>query len=470
MRTFYSSLFAVLSCLLAAVLLAPVAGTLRAGDAPAVTPAATPNDDAVEKKKAEYMDLEQQVYHDFSHKDYAAAAEKCKKQSQLFPDQFGPYYNLACADARLGSKDQALADLAKAVQLGYNDPDHMQADADLASIRDDKQFPTLKTKAADNAKKNPPPVTGGGIDRGPDIPGLRSVEDLPEGGLRYRLLIDPKADEKNPAQVVIWLHPSGGSMNSVVETELASEFAKRGYALLVVTQKQWNYWDGKEAEQLLDKTWPAVLKVKGVAQEKPILMGFSAGGQLALEVWAQNPTGFAGLILDSAYPFDMEAYQHRQIKQMALPAGDASKKTPFLVLVGTLDPAKAMWEQAQDTWHEAGVPLIVDYVKNGRHQWLVGPSQKTELLQWLEDVKAKKLPGQWTAEQIQAAKTKTAQAAAAAKRADQAKTAQEKKPAGREDDGLGVEDDNTPKAATPPTPAPPTPAAPAATGGGDRTY
>jgi len=49
-------------------------------------------------------------------------------------------YNLACSLALLRRKEEALDTLEKAVVLGYEDPEHLLADADLASLREEPRF------------------------------------------------------------------------------------------------------------------------------------------------------------------------------------------------------------------------------------------------------------------------------------------------------------------------------------------
>lgn len=56
-------------------------------------------------------------------------------------------YNLACAFALGGAPDSALAWLGHAVDAGYRQPDAMEADPDLASIRSDDRYRALREKA-----------------------------------------------------------------------------------------------------------------------------------------------------------------------------------------------------------------------------------------------------------------------------------------------------------------------------------
>jgi len=57
-------------------------------------------------------------------------------------------YNIACAYALKGEKDQALTALERAVTEGMNDPRGLQEDPDLASLRDDARFLALKDRLA----------------------------------------------------------------------------------------------------------------------------------------------------------------------------------------------------------------------------------------------------------------------------------------------------------------------------------
>jgi len=57
------------------------------------------------------------------------------------PEDGGVHYNLACAKARAGRADEAIADLRRAVELQPSFARYAPADDDLASIRDDPGFP-----------------------------------------------------------------------------------------------------------------------------------------------------------------------------------------------------------------------------------------------------------------------------------------------------------------------------------------
>jgi len=49
-------------------------------------------------------------------------------------------YNLACSLALLRRNEEALDALEESVALGYRDPEHLQADEDLAGLREEARF------------------------------------------------------------------------------------------------------------------------------------------------------------------------------------------------------------------------------------------------------------------------------------------------------------------------------------------
>jgi hypothetical protein len=333
--------------------------------------------------QANEHELQQQIAQLFAKKDYAAAADVCRKQVEANPKSNDGYYNLACALARMGKKDDALDSLAKSIDNGYADAGHMKEDDDLATLHDEKRFIELAEKAG-AAQKNADYEHGG------EIPGTKIVENFPDGGLRYRIRMNPDESAK-PSRLIVWLHPSGGSMNNVIES-LSPMFVKHGFALLVVTRKQWMGWTGPEGDQLLNKTLPDVAKIKGIDARRPILMGFSAGGQAALQMWESNPGAFGGLVLDAAYPLDMEKYMHGQRVVMTLPKNEKIKETPIFTIVGEKDGGSEIWKKCEADWRTAGIPLTTRYVPNGVHQWLFGKSQLPDLESWLAQIAEGKLP------------------------------------------------------------------------------
>jgi predicted esterase len=336
--------------------------------------------------------LEKEIVALYEKKKYAEGIAKCKAEIALFPKNFNAHYNLACGLARSGKTADALASLGTAVDLGLDDPDLMKNDADLESLRAEKTFEDLVAKA--DEKGRPKREAWAKLyDPGPEVPDLTNVDGAPQGGLRYRLLVAADATEKKKQRLLVWMHPAGSSMNDVA-APLATQWTKAGFALLLPTQKAWDGWTADEATKLLNVTLAdAGKKCPAVDVAKPVLVGYSAGGQMALAAWESNPAPLGGLVLDAAYPIDMAAMQKNQVVPAKLPAGDALKKCPMFVMVGEADGGTSVWKQVQGEWKTAGVPLTIDYVAGKEHEWLLDETRAAALVKWLEDVAKGKLPG-----------------------------------------------------------------------------
>lgn len=73
-------------------------------------------------------------------KSYRAAVSSLSVAARIKPDEPGVHYNLACARARAGDVEPALAALKRAVELGFADADLMASDPDLVRLRDKPGF------------------------------------------------------------------------------------------------------------------------------------------------------------------------------------------------------------------------------------------------------------------------------------------------------------------------------------------
>jgi hypothetical protein len=329
--------------------------------------------------------LQQQMGDQFRDKKFEAAAETCREFIKLLPKDSSGHYNLACALAQMKKPEEALAALAKSIEIGYSDATHMRKDEDLISLRENKAFADLVAKAFENRRAQMAKLP---VDKGADIAGVKTVEGNPDGGLRYRLRLAEKATAEKPQRLVIWLHPSGASMNNVVEA-LAPRLAAKGFALLVLTQKPFAGWSEDDATQLLDKTLPDVAKMKEIDVQKPILFGYSAGGQMALELYYAEPSRWGGLVLDAAYPVQRE---NGRFVPRPLPKMEGIKRTPILVLVGDKDGGSPLWKKVAPEWREKMVPLTIRHIEGKGHTWLFGKEEVELLERWLGAVAAGKKP------------------------------------------------------------------------------
>jgi len=62
---------------------------------------------------------------------------------RLAPDDATARYNLACSLALMERRDEALDELARAVELGFRNAQHMREDADLGSLHGDERFEAI---------------------------------------------------------------------------------------------------------------------------------------------------------------------------------------------------------------------------------------------------------------------------------------------------------------------------------------
>lgn len=216
--------------------------------------------------------------------------------------------------------------------------------------------------------------------------GMHFVTGAPPAGLPWRLHLTDTATPPHPLRLLVWMHPSGGSANALVEP-LAADFARRGWALLVVTEKDFSGWRGEEANRLMLGTVPDVARVPGVDARRPVLLGFSAGAQMALELWAARPSAFGGLVLLAGAP------RLSRGNEDVPPVGAVSDPVPLLSLVGERDGSAPLWREASRIWPAAGLLLQVEEVPGQGHEWLLrDDAALARVLGWLETLPARASP------------------------------------------------------------------------------
>jgi predicted esterase len=200
------------------------------------------------------------------------------------------------------------------------------------------------------------------------MPGVKTIERRPEGGLPYYIRMSPKASKEKPSRLIVWLHPSGHAANHALESMITQVF-RNGYALLLPSEKAWAYWSDEDAHRLFSKSLPDAGTIEGIDAQKPILVGFSAGGQLALRTWRTKPNSLAGLLIDAAYPVEM----HQDgLAVFGPPKSPAIKTGPIYVMAGEDDGGGPdIWRRVEADWRKAGVPLTVHIVPHKGHQWLI---------------------------------------------------------------------------------------------------
>lgn len=79
-------------------------------------------------------------------KRYDVATGWLKRARLIFPKDPALAYDLACAQARAGQKDDAAKTLTEAVELGFKELEHMQKDPDLDTLRDTEAYKAVIAK------------------------------------------------------------------------------------------------------------------------------------------------------------------------------------------------------------------------------------------------------------------------------------------------------------------------------------
>jgi hypothetical protein len=319
---------------------------------------------------------EQGLLRYFAAHDYVHAEQACRQRLASDPGNGDMAYDLACALAREGERAAAIDALTQAAEHGFTDSDHALADDDLASLRSERGFQSaVATMRAHPAYAEVPcePLH--------ELPTARVVERTPSAGMRYRLYISTAAGALDPARLLVWLHPSGGSDDDRVLATLAPDLVAHGWALMIFPQKCYDGWD-QEGLNRMQGCVADAYRDPAIDRRHAVPLTFSAGGQLALEIWFQQPEYWSALVLDAAYPIDYRSGQPRPLSPQQI-----ATKLPVLALVGASDPNGAAWEQDAVQWSSLGVPTTLIRVPDAGHQFLYTGAAWTRTLAWLDDLK-----------------------------------------------------------------------------------
>lgn len=262
------------------------------------------------------------------------------------PDDAAAHYDLACALARASDTSSALDELGRAVDLGFDIWGLMRDDPDLESLHGKPAFEVLVARSRQVMEEGLP------------LPTLETLarDDLP---MPVRIRRAPGQRQR----VAVWLHPSGAPSNAAIE-RLAPLFASQGFALVVPTGPPAEVWTDVALRTLLLDSVPELADVLDV--ERPLLVGFSAGGHAALHAWAATPEQFAGALVTAAGP---------QVPVRALP----KTAVPVHVVVGSKDVVAADWPKLTPAW-QAGRDVTVHVVEGAGHEFLLDEAEVRALL------------------------------------------------------------------------------------------
>ncbi|HEX9576674.1 MAG TPA: tetratricopeptide repeat protein [Myxococcales bacterium] len=82
---------------------------------------------------------------------YDLAAKAFTREAELADSKGSAWYNAACAYSLAGNKGPALDALQRAIEEGYDGPEHMERDGDLDNIRSEPRYKDLRALAEDLA-------------------------------------------------------------------------------------------------------------------------------------------------------------------------------------------------------------------------------------------------------------------------------------------------------------------------------
>lgn len=88
----------------------------------------------------------------YRKKEYERSAQLYAEAIRLGAREANDFYNAACSAALAGRKDEAFVYLARALDAGYANAEHLQKDSDLTGLRADPRWRPLVEKAESNRK------------------------------------------------------------------------------------------------------------------------------------------------------------------------------------------------------------------------------------------------------------------------------------------------------------------------------
>ena len=365
--------------ILVLLLSATATGSFAQADPNASTAPADPTTMSAAQRAQEYQKLQGDLTKAFQTGQFRWAEQICHRQMRLAPTTPEPAYNLACALSQQDRLDEALAAIQRAIQLGWRDTEHLARDSDLAALREQRGQQLAAMLQSLTISPEPEVV---------QRDGMKIISAGPTNGLPYRLTMSADANAAQPQRVVVWLHPAGGSMNEGIEA-YAPQLHKAGFALVVFTHKDFRGWSGQDAAKL-GVTLTSLSRLEGIDIRKPVLLGYSAGGQMALLLWLQRPDLWGGLVLDASYPLQLT---NKGWSPLPLPEGKDLSQVPILAFVGGADKGLDVWNQAQEAWKQRQIPLDLQVVPGKGHTWLIGKEQLAHLLEWLGKLPPADQPG-----------------------------------------------------------------------------
>lgn len=249
------------------------------------------------------------------------------------PQDAAAQYDLACALARAGDREEALRALTEAITLGFDAPGLLLKDQDLGSLRSLPAFSALLERSRQVSEE------------GISLPNVRTEV---RAGLRVRLPLIGRP------RLAVWLHPFGARLNASIE-RLTPVFLAHGFALAVPIELGSPGWGEDDLHRVLALALPTLSEWVDV--ERPVLIGLSAGSHAALAAWARDPSRWGGVIAGACAP---------ELHGAVLPAGGAE----LVVINGALDQSTDRWRAELARWQSEGRRVSFTMVPGLGHEFV----------------------------------------------------------------------------------------------------
>ncbi len=232
-----------------------------------------------------------------------------RKWLEASPRDSDGWYDLACAYARLGEKDNALDALESAADAGFKDAEHIKTDADLESLRSETRFRAVLERMAQSTRVNGP------------VGFIRHFAPMKTIGTYIVMLPSDYQNSTKTYPLCVILHGSGSS--ELNHGKLADNFGREGVIYLAVRAPHphpeappcqgWTAWAPDmipdtdaafEGNRLAYVEWIMdcvrdVQKQYRVQSGKIFIYGHSQGGQFAMTCALLYPERVASIFDES---------------------------------------------------------------------------------------------------------------------------------------------------------------------------
>ena len=208
---------------------------------------------------------------------------------------------------------------------------------------------------------------------------------LPESKRAYQLLLPAAAAAKKDLPLVVYLHPSGGTMLEKFKKDYWPLLSKRGCAVAVPLSRSEKLWAAGD-DVYIRQVIADVRKRNATDPKRVVLLGISGGGQVALLLSDQTPEAFRAVIAVSTNP----VVSRRGKAVWFYPDRQVLKTCPFLVVCHITHGASLkFWRQVRAKLGPLGASISILPVLGEPAHYLPPPEP---LPDWLTAVLAGKHP------------------------------------------------------------------------------